>query len=84
MFLQLAALQSTTQATNQLFAVCADNDVDAADIGVLQACMTGPDLSQADSACLRARLDTDEDVDQIDFGIFQLCLSGDNVPGDPA
>ena len=60
-----------------------DGDVDQADFGVFQACLTGAGISQDDPACAGAKLDTDIDVDQDDFAIFQGCLSGPDNPGDP-
>jgi len=60
-----------------------DGDVDQADFGHLQACMSGPGIAQNDPDCQDTRLDTDNDVDQTDFGIFHGCMSGANVPADP-
>ncbi len=57
-----------------------DDDVDLADFGHLQACFTGPGITQSDAACQDARLDDDDDVDPDDFGLFQACLSGAGVP----
>ena len=56
-----------------------DGDVDQADFGVFQACLTGPGVPQNATHCLPARLDDDKDVDQDDFGLFQACMSGANV-----
>jgi spore germination protein YaaH len=61
-----------------------DRDVDQADFGHFQECMTGSTHAQTDPACQDARLDEDSDVDLDDYGIFQRCMSGTNVPADPA
>jgi len=59
-----------------------DCDVDQADFGHMQACVTGngqicpPDCRDAD-------FDGDLDVDQQDVTLFQGCLSGPDVPADP-
>lgn len=60
-----------------------DGDVDQADFGHLQRCMTGVNNPQDDPDCQAAKLDGDGDVDQDDFGIFQSCISGSDVPADP-
>ena len=60
-----------------------DGDVDMADFGHFQLCMTGPDTIQTNPACLDARLDADSDVDADDLTIFRNCLSGPNVPASP-
>lgn len=56
-----------------------DRDVDQADFGHLQKCMTGPNVPQTDAGCQNARLDGDRDVDQDDFRIFQRCMSGTHM-----
>ena len=61
-----------------------DGDVDQADFGLFQRCLTGPGVSQIDPSCQLALLDADADVDPSDFGIFQGCISGPNVPGNPS
>ncbi len=60
-----------------------DGDVDLADFGHFQICMSGLNVEQNDPACLDARLDLDTDVDQGDFNIILGCLSGPNVPANP-
>lgn len=60
-----------------------DGDVDQADFGLFQLCLTGPSVAQPLPACQAARLDNDEDVDQNDFGIFQSCMKGPGVYADP-
>ena len=55
-----------------------DDDVDQADFGHFQRCLTGPGIAQSDPLCTKAKLDADSDVDQDDFGIFQACMSGPN------
>lgn len=61
-----------------------DGDVDQADFGRFQACISGPAIPQTDPACSVAMLDSDADVDMDDFAIFQKCISGSGVPADPA
>ncbi len=73
-----------------------DCDVDAADLQVFAACVTGPaipfDPGHPPPGCLllvdpdgfiAADRDRDADVDQSDFGIFQRCYSGAGKPADP-
>jgi len=60
-----------------------DGDVDLADFGHFQACLTGPAVEVTDPNCLDADLDGDSHVDQGDCGIFQGCMSGSHVPADP-
>ena len=60
-----------------------DGDVDQADFGHFQACLTGPAVPQTDPDCQAANLDGDSDVDKDDFSIFWGCMSGPNVPADP-
>ena len=61
-----------------------DRDVDQADFGLLQACLSGAGIPTTAPSCTLARLDLDEDIDRNDVGIFQGCLSGTNVPADPS
>ncbi len=61
-----------------------DEDVDQADYGRLQACLSGSAVSQNDPACEPAKLDDDADVDQADLVAFLGCLSGPGEPADPA
>ena len=60
-----------------------DSDVDQADFGHFQACLTGPAVPVTDPECMAANLDGDSDVDVDDFGIFQGCVSGEGNPADP-
>lgn len=60
-----------------------DNDVDQADYGFFQTCLTGPGIPIANPACEPANLDGDQDVDQADRLLFEGCMSGSNVPADP-
>lgn len=60
-----------------------DGDVDQADFGRLQGCLSGQGAPQNNPECLEARLDDDTDVDQLDVNIFLGCQSGANVPADP-
>ncbi len=57
-----------------------DHDVDQADFGHIQACLTGTGLAQNDPDCRDARLDGDADVDGADLAVFLNCFSG---PGQP-
>jgi len=61
-----------------------DGDVDQADFGHLQACMSGEGIEQTDPNCLDANLDGDGDgdVDQYDVAVFEVCLWGAGVPLD--
>jgi len=60
-----------------------DGDVDQADFGHIQACLTGPTVPQQDPDCQDAKFDSDGDVDQSDLAMFLGCMSGPNIPGDP-
>ncbi len=60
-----------------------DRDVDQADFGHFQACMSGSGTSQDDPDCHDARLDGDSDVDGGDFALFHQCMSGEGVPANP-
>jgi hypothetical protein len=57
-----------------------DCDVDQADFGLMQSCMTGPGVVLTDPNCNKADLDGDDDVDAADFSILQLCLNGPDRP----
>jgi len=59
-----------------------DGDLDADDLAVFLACMSGPSVVYTGD-CRKADLDGDGDVDMVDFGIFQRCYSGANNPVDP-
>ena len=61
-----------------------DGDVDQADFGTLQQCLSGPGQPQMAPECFKTRLDGDNDVDQEDYDIFQDCMSGADIPADPA
>jgi hypothetical protein len=60
-----------------------DGDVDHADFGLFQACLSGSGITQSLPSCQKARIDNDTDVDQDDFLRFQQCVSGANLPADP-
>jgi len=60
-----------------------DGDVDQADFGHLQACLSGPAVPQTNPDCSNARIDGDGDVDQADAGLVRQCISGPDVPADP-
>ena len=57
-----------------------DGDVDQADFGHFQACLSGEFQTQADPDCQDALLDADDDVDQSDFAIFAACMNGPHLP----
>jgi len=62
-----------------------DNDVDAADYLLFDACFTGPgSFYTADDACAIFDVDQDGDVDDDDFDVFLAAAEGDagEVPGD--
>jgi hypothetical protein len=60
-----------------------DGDSDQADFGRLQKCLTGPAITQQDSNCTGALIDSDDDVDYYDMDIFCACMSGANLGADP-
>ncbi len=60
-----------------------DGDVDQADFGLLQSCLTGPFIPQTDPDCGGALLDADDDVDTDDVSVFQRCCSGPEIPSSP-
>jgi hypothetical protein len=53
-----------------------DGDVDQGDFGLLQACVTGPNIGPPAAGCEKADLDGDGDIDQSDFGLLQRQLGG--------
>ncbi|MGQ9651164.1 MAG: hypothetical protein ACUVXJ_13725 [Phycisphaerae bacterium] len=61
-----------------------DSDVDQADFGRIQACLTGVGVLQMDPLCERTALDNDDDSDADDLGIFRDCMSGPGIEPDPA
>jgi len=61
-----------------------DGDVDQADFGHLQGCLSGPNVPQNDPGCTSARLDGDKDVDWADLVVFRACMTGAGVPADPS
>jgi len=56
-----------------------DDDVDQADFGILQTCLSGAG-QPSDAGCAPADLDPDGDVDAGDFAVFQGCVGGANRP----
>ena len=60
-----------------------DADVDQADFGHLQACLTGASVVQADPGCQDAKLAGHAYVNEADVAIFQGCLTAPNVVADP-
>ena len=61
-----------------------DGDVDLADFGHVQECLSGRELPQDDPDCQDTKLDGDNDVDQYDVAAFLGCISGPNVIADPS
>lgn len=62
-----------------------DGDVDQADFGHLQKCMSGFGVPQLDPTCANALLNVDDNfVDAQDLGIFLGCFSGSDVHADTA
>lgn len=59
-----------------------DGDVDQADYGHLQPCLSGAGVPQTAIECRDVYLDNDDDVDQDDVDIFLGCMSGANVAAD--
>lgn len=53
-----------------------DGDVDQADFGIFQTCLSGDGRLQLDAACAPMRLDGDLDVDGDDLITFRKCMSG--------
>lgn len=60
-----------------------DNDIDQADFGYFQACLSGTGIAQTDPECEPAFLDEDADIDHADLMIFLSCMNGANVPVTP-
>lgn len=60
-----------------------DGDVDQADFGFLQTCLSGAGAPPGSPDCFRADLDGDQDVDAADLAILHRCLSGPDVFIDP-
>jgi hypothetical protein len=60
-----------------------DGDVDQADFGHLQACLTGSGVTSTDPSCADARLDDDMDIDGSDISLLLGCMSGPDVAGNP-
>ncbi len=59
-----------------------DQDVDQADFGLLQECLTGYGVDLTKEACRKADFDLDNDVDHQDVDIFRGCLSGPDTQAD--
>jgi len=60
-----------------------DSDVDLADFGLFQRCLSGAGATQIRLECATAHLDDDGDVDISDLLIFRRCMTGEGIPGDP-
>ena len=56
-----------------------DGDVDLADFGLFQICLSGENVDQTAESCNNAKLDPDSDVDMNDMTIFLQCLAGPNI-----
>jgi mannan endo-1,4-beta-mannosidase len=61
-----------------------DGDVDQADFGIMQACLTGSTGVLPQSACRNADMNNDGHADDSDAAVFLSCMSGSEVPADPA
>jgi hypothetical protein len=59
-----------------------DGDVDHADFGHIQLCLSGDTVPQPLAACREAKFDGDSDVDDEDVALFVGCMSGAGVPAD--
>ncbi len=59
-----------------------DEDVDMADYGHFQSCLTGSNLGPPADGCGDTDLDYDGDVDDDDLELFQGCMSGPDVTAD--
>ncbi len=60
----------------------ADGDVDLADFGWLQKCLTGNKVLIISPTCADGDFDMDGDVDVSDVGSFRPCLSGPEIAPD--
>lgn len=60
-----------------------DGDVDQADFGLFQLCLSGTNVAQNLPECGPARLDGDSDVDGVDVMLFLGCMTGPGGTGDP-
>jgi len=59
-----------------------DGDIDLADFGAFQVCLTGSGNPQNDPNCEAAKLEGgDDDIDDQDIAKFLGCLSGAGIPG---
>jgi hypothetical protein len=61
-----------------------DGDVDQADYGRFQGCLSGYLIPQNDPSCAGAKLMGNFWVNGDDLGVFLECMSGANIPGDPS
>lgn len=61
-----------------------DEDVDQADFGLLQRCLTGPGPFTLSAGCTCFDSEHDADVDSDDLAAFQACLQGSGVQAPPA
>ena len=78
----VASLAVTPKLYNSIADFDCDDDVDQADFGRFQICLSGQGTPPADPTCLEADLSGDNDVDDEDFTIFLGCAAGPNVqPG---
>ena len=59
-----------------------DGDVDQADFGFIQTCVTGPGQGPPAPGCEPAQFDADSDIDQNDVAIFLGCRTAEGVPAD--
>ncbi len=59
-----------------------DGDVDQADFGAIQRCLTGP-FTWVNADCTHADYDENGHVDQADLVIFLNCMTGERIPAAP-
>ena len=59
-----------------------DAILDLEDFGVIQSCLTGPEMGPPAAGCEKTNLDNDDDVDGDDVSIYLGCMTGPNIPGD--
>ncbi len=60
-----------------------DGDVDLADFGWFQGCLSGTKILPATVPCQCADLNNDVGVDRDDLALFVNCMSGADIPADP-
>jgi hypothetical protein len=59
-----------------------DTDVDQADFGRFQECLSGSGITQTRAECAAMDFDHDHDVDKTDLDLLMGCFRGPDVPAD--